>query len=70
MCRECGHEAKHHNAKVKNPLGCYIIEGCSVIDIQDAPFPPWWPQSLFAGQHRPCPCKWNGKSKQKKLDTQ
>jgi hypothetical protein len=63
-CRECGHEAKHHDARVGNTHTGYIIKGCCVVEIAPGPFDPRTWESVEAGQHKPCRCKWDGKSKQ------
>jgi hypothetical protein len=64
MCKQCGHEAKHHNATVNNKHGSYVIKGCCVVEIAPNPFPPWTMESIQAGQHKTCRCKWDGRSKQ------
>ncbi len=64
-CKGCGHEAHHHDAVVRRGKpDQYIIRGCGVIEIDRKPHDPWTWESLFAGQHKPCRCKWNGKSRQ------
>lgn len=64
ICRICGHEAKHHDATVNDQHGSYVIKGCCVIDIKRTPYPPWTMESIEAGQHKPCRCRWDGKTKQ------
>jgi hypothetical protein len=64
-CKICGHAAKDHNAIArKGTPHEFVVEGCGVIDIAKGPHPPWTWDSLFAGQHKPCRCKWDGKSRQ------
>jgi hypothetical protein len=64
LCKTCGHERHHHNAIVNNKHGQYTIEGCGIIDVASKPYAPWTMESIAAGQHKPCRCKWDGKSKQ------
>lgn len=59
LCEECGHLKNNHSARF----------GCEVIEIADKPYPPWTWQSLLAGQHRPCKCKWKGEDKDKQDKT-
>jgi len=63
-CKICGHEAKHHDAIAHCTDGDTVIKGCCVIDIAKGPHAPWTWESLFAGQHKACRCRWNGKSRQ------
>jgi hypothetical protein len=65
-CAICGHRAIDHNAKVKNKHGEYVIKGCGVIEIARGPHLPWTTKSVEAGQHKPCRCRWDGKSQQRR----
>lgn len=56
LCKTCGHPAHNHNEG--------LIDGCGIIEIANGPHLPWTFESLVAGQHKPCRCKWDGKSKQ------
>jgi hypothetical protein len=66
-CDICKHRAVDHNARVKNKHGEYAIKGCGVIEIANGPYPPWTMESVEAGQHKPCRCTWDGRSRQKEI---